>query len=249
MRATATILQISKSGFAERVPAVEELKEVRAQRSEVRERGASSTERGTSKWTANTLSYRRSSTTTQDQYRHTPMNDYEELQNMKLREYQTLQITHRPDGLDILTLARPPMNPMSKAMFLELAHYFSRLRTDFSVRVVILRAEGKAFSAGLDLKQQGTAREETNASDEAVIGNIKQQGEPGVLAGQRRVSDLPKYMRACPQPIICCVQGSAAGGGFGLALASDVRLATPEARFNVAMIRIGLSGLDVGIRY
>jgi enoyl-CoA hydratase/carnithine racemase len=56
-------------------------------------------------------------------------------------------------------------------------------------------------------------------------------------------------MRRCPQPIVSIVQGSASGGGFALALASDIRLATPDARFNAAFIRIGLSACDVGVSY
>ncbi|MBI1960513.1 MAG: enoyl-CoA hydratase/isomerase family protein, partial [Candidatus Rokubacteria bacterium] len=46
----------------------------------------------------------------------------------------------------------------------------------------------------------------------------------------------------CPQPIICLVHGAATGGGFALALASDVRFAAPSARMNVAMVRMGLTG-------
>lgn len=56
-------------------------------------------------------------------------------------------------------------------------------------------------------------------------------------------------MRRCPQPIIACVNGAAAGGGFALALASDVRLATPDVRMNAAFIRIGLSACDIGVSY
>jgi len=56
-------------------------------------------------------------------------------------------------------------------------------------------------------------------------------------------------MRRCPQPIVACVNGAAAGGGFALALASDVRVATPSARMNAAFIRIGLSACDIGVSY
>jgi len=56
-------------------------------------------------------------------------------------------------------------------------------------------------------------------------------------------------MRRCPQPIISIVNGAASGGGFALALASDIRLATPDARMNAAFIRIGLSACDVGVSY
>ena len=56
-------------------------------------------------------------------------------------------------------------------------------------------------------------------------------------------------MRRCPQPIIACVDGAASGGGFALALASDVRIATPTTRMNAAFIRIGLSACDIGVSY
>ncbi|MBL3347023.1 enoyl-CoA hydratase/isomerase family protein, partial [Klebsiella pneumoniae] len=56
-------------------------------------------------------------------------------------------------------------------------------------------------------------------------------------------------MRRCPQPIICVAQGAASGGGFALALASDVRLVTPDSRMNAAFIRIGLTGCDMGVSY
>jgi enoyl-CoA hydratase/carnithine racemase len=56
-------------------------------------------------------------------------------------------------------------------------------------------------------------------------------------------------MRRCPQPVISIVQGAASGGGFALALASDIRLGTPDARMNAAFIRIGLTGCDMGVSY
>jgi enoyl-CoA hydratase len=56
-------------------------------------------------------------------------------------------------------------------------------------------------------------------------------------------------MRAMPQPIIAAVNGPASGGGLGVALASDVRIAAASARFNVAFIRIGLSGCDIGVSW
>src|SRR5690348_1823708 len=69
------------------------------------------------------------------------------------------------------------------------------------------------------------------------------------LAGQREISEIVIAMRRCPQPIIACVNGAAAGGGFALALASDVRIATPTLKMNAAFIRIGLSACDIGVSY
>jgi enoyl-CoA hydratase len=56
-------------------------------------------------------------------------------------------------------------------------------------------------------------------------------------------------MRALPQPIVAAVNGPAAGGGLALALASDVRIAAESARFNVAFVKIGLSGCDIGVSW
>jgi len=66
---------------------------------------------------------------------------------------------------------------------------------------------------------------------------------------QRRVSEIIVRMRRAPQPIVALVNGAASGGGFALALASDIRMASPSARMNSAAIRIGLSGCDIGISY
>ena len=148
--------------------------------------------------------------------------------------YDTLEVK-REGPIEWLTLNRPEsLNSMSRSMMLELQHYFGRLYTDQSVRVVLMTGAGRGFCAGLDLKE--------NRSDEGsgpVVG----------LRVQRRVSEIMLRMRRAPQPIIALINGPASGGGFGLALASDIRIATPEARMNAAFIRIGLSACDVGVSY
>ncbi|WP_171257679.1 enoyl-CoA hydratase/isomerase family protein, partial [Acinetobacter baumannii] len=97
-------------------------------------------------------------------------------------------------------------------------------------RVVVLRGAGKNFCAGLDL----------NA---AMARRAGQQEPPGVtesLDSPRRIADIVLLVRRCPQPILSLVQGAAAGGGFALALASDIRIATRSARMNCAFIMLGL---------
>ncbi len=148
--------------------------------------------------------------------------------------YETL-LVEKEGAIDWLTLNRPEaLNAMSRTMMLELQHYFGELYTDHSVRVVILRGAGRAFCAGLDLKE--------DRSDEPA----------GAVAGlrvQRRVSEIVMRMRRAPQPVISLIHGPASGGGFALALASDIRLAGPKARMNAAFIRIGLTACDVGVSY
>jgi len=149
--------------------------------------------------------------------------------------YTTLEIESRGD-VQWLTLNRPEtMNAMNPAMVAELSRYFTALETDQSVRVVVLRGRGRSFCSGLDLKEIG-------ARLDGLTGD-------GVYAEQRRLSRLFVAMRRCPQPIVCLLQGSASGGGFALALASDIRLATPDARMNAAFIQVGLTGCDVGVSY
>ena len=148
--------------------------------------------------------------------------------------YNTFTIK-KEGAIDIVTLNRPEaLNALSREMMLELQHYFGKLYTDYTVRVVVLTGAGRGFCSGLDLKE--------DRSDEP-------GGVVGGMQTQRRVSEIMLRMRRAPQPIISLINGPASGGGFGLALASDIRIATPSVRMNAAFIRIGLSACDVGVSY
>lgn len=139
------------------------------------------------------------------------------------------------DGVAHLTLNRPDsLNALNPALATALREYFQRLEQRHDIRVVTLQGAGRAFCAGLDLKEQADGRA---------------LGVEGMYAVQRSIRDIMLAMRRCPQPIICLVQGAASGGGMTLALASDIRLATPDARMNAAFIRIGLTGCDMGASY
>ena len=137
------------------------------------------------------------------------------------------------NGVDYLTLNRPEeLNALNKAMVIELRDYFDALYFKQEVRVVVLKGAGRAFCAGLDLKEGSDV-------DNVVSG----------LKTQREISEIMIKMRRCPQTIISLVQGAACGGGFALALASDIRLAGESIKMNAAFIKIGLSGCDVGVSY
>jgi enoyl-CoA hydratase/carnithine racemase len=134
------------------------------------------------------------------------------------------------------TMNRPGrLNALSRNLVTELREFFVGLYWRRDVRVVVLMVAGEAFCAGLDLKERG----DPQASRSVGAG----------LTRQREISEIVIAMRRCPQPIIACVNGAAAGGGFALALASDVRVATPTLRMNAAFIRIGLSACDIGVSY
>jgi len=138
-------------------------------------------------------------------------------------------------GIARLTLNRPQrLNALNPALATALRGYFQGLYRRHDVRVVILQGAGANFCAGLDLKEQTPGRD---------------LGAQGMMDVQHSIRDIMVAMRRCPQPIICIAQGAASGGGFALALASDVRLVTPDSRMNAAFIRIGLTGCDMGISY
>jgi len=149
--------------------------------------------------------------------------------------YQTLSI--RKDGaVDHVTLNRPDsLNALNRRMVEELLDYFGALYWDKSVRIVVIRGAGKAYCAGLDLKE----RDNSSGPNSPANG----------LTRQRQISEIVMRMRRCPQAIVSLVHGPACGGGFALALASDIRIAGASARMNAAFIRIGLSACDIGVSY
>jgi len=133
-------------------------------------------------------------------------------------------------GVVLLTMNRPErLNALSRELVEDLHAELDAIAADRSVRVVVLTGAGRGFCAGLDLKEP--------PSGDGVVGG---------LDAQERLASLMLKLRALPQPVIAAVNGPAAGGGLALALSSDVRLASPEARFNVAFVKIGVSGADMG---
>lgn len=152
--------------------------------------------------------------------------------------YETLAVT-REDHLTWLTLNRPDsLNALSRQMVNELRDFFWKLGDDAQTRVLIIRGAGRAFCAGLDLK------EASGSGGDAQSGSVQ-----GGLRGQRHISEIVMLMRRAPQPILAAVRGAASGGGFAIALAADVRVAAESARMNAAFIRLGLSACDVGVSY
>ncbi len=138
-----------------------------------------------------------------------------------------------------LTLNRPDkLNAMNDALVDRLYERCDEIEDDPECRVVILTGAGRGFCAGLDLNGFGAAPRQ------------KGWGGPGFgLAVQQHIAGLIPRLRALRQPVIAAVNGPCAGGGLALALASDVRVCSESARFNVAFVRIGLSGCDVGVSW
>ena len=143
------------------------------------------------------------------------------------------------DGVALLTLNRPEkLNAMDVALVSELHAALDEVGADRTCRAIVLTGAGRGFCAGLDLGGYGTA---PDGEDRGAVG--------GGFATQQHIASLIPHLRSLHQPVIAAVNGPAAGGGLALALGSDVRIAATSARFNVAFVRIGLSGCDVGVSW
>lgn len=142
-------------------------------------------------------------------------------------------VIEKRGAVDWVTLDRPErLNALDASLIAALSQYFGDLARNRETRVVVLRGAGRAFCAGLDLNE-----------DHGVADTIDR------LELQRSIAEIVMRMRYCPQPIVSLVHGAACGGGFALALASDIRVAGESVRMNAAFIRIGLSACDIGVSY
>jgi len=148
------------------------------------------------------------------------------------KEFETLLAEQVRPGVVVVTLNRPERyNAMTNTMFVELEQLAWGLETEDDCRVVILTGAGKAFCAGYDL------------ADADALPSL---GALGMLDQQERAARALSAIRGLRVPVIAAVNGAAAGGGLALALAADIRLAGPAAKFNAAFVRIGLSAGDLG---
>jgi enoyl-CoA hydratase/carnithine racemase len=149
--------------------------------------------------------------------------------------YETLLVERPRDGVVLVTLNRPDrLNAITFQMFDEMHDLCRALLTDGEARAVVITGAGRGFCAGLDLDDAETLPDMTPHE---------------MMLGQQHWAGAFVNFHELPQPVIAAVNGAAAGGGLALALASDVRLAAPEARFNVAFVKIGVSGADMGSSY
>jgi enoyl-CoA hydratase/carnithine racemase len=132
-----------------------------------------------------------------------------------------------------ITLDRPERkNPLTFESYAELRDLFRALADSDEVRAVVIGGSGGNFCSGGDVHD--------------IIGPLTKMTTPQLLKFTRMTGDLVKAMRACPQPIIAAVEGVCAGAGAIMAMASDLRYATPDARTAFLFTRVGLAGCDMG---
>ena len=137
------------------------------------------------------------------------------------------------DGVATITLNRPERkNPLTFESYEELRATFYKLDHDYRVKAVVLCGAGGNFCSGGDVHE--------------IIGPLTRMDCDGLLRFTRMTGDLVRAMRACPQPIIAAIEGVCAGAGAILAMASDIRIAAPNAKTAFLFTRVGLSGADMG---
>jgi len=137
------------------------------------------------------------------------------------------------DGIATVTLNRPERkNPLTFESYAELRDTFRALVYADAVKAVVVRGAGGNFSSGGDVHE--------------IIGPLVAMEMPELLKFTRMTGDLVKAMRHCPQPIIAAVAGVCAGAGAIMAMSSDIRLASPDAKTAFLFNRVGLAGCDMG---
>ena len=140
-------------------------------------------------------------------------------------------------GITVLELNRPErLNALTPRLVGELHDHLADMKSDDSVRVVILTGAGRGFCSGADLR---------GGSDEPGPF-VPRPGAIGTFQMAEFYSNLILAMRTLGKPVIAAVNGPAAGGGLALVLGSDVRIASRSARFAVSFIRAGFSACDMG---
>lgn len=145
--------------------------------------------------------------------------------------YQFL-IYSTTEGVTTISLNRPEVyNALNDEITYELQDAFKKASKDDETRVIVFTGEGKAFCSGQDLK--------------AASGDEKRSFSESL---EKRYNPLIKIMRGTPKPIVCRLNGVAAGAGCSLALASDIIVASEEAFLVEVFVNIGLV-LDSGSSY
>lgn len=168
-----------------------------------------------------------------------------------MSNYKTLKIEEHEDGIAIITLNRPErLNALNFELIEELNAYLAHLQASLTVRVVILTGEGRGFCAGIDLKELGVVEQRTIPEEFRKFPYLVSRDKiKRIVIVQELLTSLILGLRRIPQPVIAAVNGPAYGGGFALALASDIRIAGEGAIFCNAFIKIGVSGADCGSTY
>jgi enoyl-CoA hydratase len=150
----------------------------------------------------------------------------------------TIRIDQPESGVRLIEFNRPErLNAINNAFVADLHAALDVVDADPVCRVVILTGAGRGFCAGFDMK----GGDYSGDPSERPLGEL--------LAGQRRLAELAVRIHELPVAVVAAVNGAAAGGGFALALAADIRVAAEQAVFMAANVKIGVSGGEMGMTW
>ncbi len=140
------------------------------------------------------------------------------------------------EGVGTITLDRPDrLNSLTFEIYRRLVDLFRELESDPAVRVVVVTGEGRGFCSGGDVHD--------------IIGRLVGYGSVEMTAFARMTGDVIRNMRRLRKPIIAAINGTAAGAGAVIALASDLRIASRKAKIAFLFTKVGLTGADMGAAY
>lgn len=154
--------------------------------------------------------------------------------------FTAMTVTEPEPGIGLVTLNRPErLNAINPDMVIDFEALFGALAQDEAIRILVLTGAGRGFCSGADLSEAMGNKNSAAFADPEHFLRLAQERYAGLILG----------LRSIPQPVIAAVNGAAAGAGLCLALASDVRFASPAATFIASFINIGLSGSELGTTY
>lgn len=140
------------------------------------------------------------------------------------------------EKVGLITLNRPDtLNSLTFTVYRELTDLFAQLEREPSVRAVVITGEGRGFCSGGDQHD--------------IIKELFSRDMPGLVEFTRMTCDLIKNIRALKKPVIAALNGTAAGAGAVIALASDLRVASDKAKIAFLFTKVGLAGADMGAAY
>lgn len=150
-----------------------------------------------------------------------------------MKGIKSFQYEQSDKGIVTITLDRPErLNALTFEVYRELSDTFAALRTEDDVRVVVITGAGRAFCSGGDVHD--------------IIGELFSRNMEGLLEFTRMTCDLIRNIRSLPRPVIASLNGTTAGAGACIALASDIRVASDDAKIAFLFVKVGLSGADMG---
>lgn len=139
-------------------------------------------------------------------------------------------------AVGVITFTRPDtLNSLTFDVYRELRDLFFELQREAPVRAVVITGEGRGFCSGGDQHE--------------IIKQLFARDMPGLVDFTRMTCDLIRNIRALRKPVIAALNGTAAGAGAVIALASDLRVASESAKIAFLFTKVGLAGADMGAAY